>query len=314
MSATEIKPLRISSLRSCPRMAAYEGMGTPGREPYDRERRILFSGHRIGRDYLDMLEEGAGIPIIREKKVEWEYGIGHEDGFIPSTGTVLEILSSASPDGMMRSKLLQLVLYMEHDEEATNGALLMVDPRDYTETRVIIMKGDERYQELLGEARARIEQIRAWRETGELPARVCGSPKDGQAWFCRHTETCVADWVPEDVPAYDGDAAEKVLELTQRWHSLKLQEVTHKTAASDVEAERKQIERELGTLLPPGERKVGPYVVKRSPRHRQNFALKRAQMDSRIPIDLLDEFTSESHWDVYSVEAVGGADWGDTPF
>jgi hypothetical protein len=335
-----VRPLRISSLRICTRMTVYYGLGTPARERYEKERRVLFSGHRIGHDYLTMMASPAHeeprliwvasgpdewvIPrsllaereedatIWAEVPVQWEFGVGHIDAFLPGTGTALEILSSASASGqMVHSKLLQLTLYILNYPAAERGELLIVDPRDYSEERVIIETSDRKFAALREEALDRVEQLHRWRSTGELPPRVCRHPRDSETWWCRVSETCFADWEEPIIPLVADEDAAAV--LARKWVELKEREADPKAKIEALIEDRKAVEEELATLVAPGVSIAREFRINRSPRSRRNFKMKLAELDSRFPDELLSEFSSESSWDVYTIDRVGTEDFGEDP-
>lgn len=336
-----MKPLRISSLRTCPRMTAYYALETPARARRPAEERILFSGHRIGRDRLLILAEARSlrvwddadqhwwIPpelrapsreeagIIAEKQVTWELGIGHEDAYLPADGgSVLEILSSSSASASMaHSKLLQLVLYMHYDQdEPQAGALLIVDPRDYSDETIVVARGSARFRALEEEALARVEEIRAWRSSGELPARVCRTPHDSETWWCRVVETCFEGW-EEPAPAEElpAEVVEEAAELAERWNLLKLREQEPAARLKSLQEERKGVESELANLAPAGESAARGWRINRSVRHKDTFKLKLAEEDSRIPLELLGEFTRRTEFSVWTIE--GAPDPGEeAPF
>lgn len=317
MTAVAVPSMRMSTIRDCPRRAIAEATGQPARELYDREHRIMYSGKVIGQSWLDMWQEShPGETVIREKKVAHEFGVGHEDGFIVSSGTVLEILSSAhASSAMVHSKLLQLTLYIEHDPDATGGVLLIVDPRDYSDERVILVKGTDKYVTLVEEAMTRMAQVREWSTTGELPDRVCSKPSEARSHFCRSAEWCFEGWEP---PAHEEITDETVHELVARDYHAREKEREVKATLKVIEEERKQIEAELADHVDAGEWQVSGYVVKRSDRTRRSFKLALAEEDSRIPGDLLDEFTNVSNYTVWTIDqalaATGDVDYGDVPF
>lgn len=227
MAVATARPLlRWSSVRDCPRKAIFEATKAPARERTDKEQRILFRGKRIGRDYAEILslkhnsrdehrkfirarnrseESGGGYygagKVWCEKKIVWPLGVGHADVWLPATGTLVEVLSSAhaTPQNA-HSKKLQLAGYMEHDPEARNGVVVVLDPNDMSETRHIVSKHDEQYASLVEEMRARIRQVQAWDADGTLPPRVCTKPSDARGHFCVYAEVCFDGWTAPERP------------------------------------------------------------------------------------------------------------------
>lgn len=251
MTETVARPLlRWSAVRDCPRKAIYEATGAPSRERTDREHRILFRGRRIGRDYAEILslkhnarddhrkfirnrnrseETGGGYygagKVWCEKKIVWPLGVGHADIWLPETGTLVEVLSSAhaSPQNV-HSKKLQLVGYMEHDPEARNGVLVVLDPNDLSETRHLVSRHDEQYAGLVAEMRARIEQVQQWDSTGEPPARVCEKPSDARSHFCVYAEHCFDGWEAPESPKVE---TQSVVSLARQLYEVGRLKASH---------------------------------------------------------------------------------------
>lgn len=316
MSTRTAVSLRLSTVRDCPLRAVYEATGADARDLSEKERRILWSGRRIGDDFLSMLEAGGVGPIEREVKIPWAHGIGHADGWIAETRTLLEVLSSAhATDAMVDSKLVQLVLYMEHKDDCENGALLIVDPRDYSDERVIVTKGSAEYEKLQTVANERLAAIDKWAATGELPE--CTG--QANAWFCRFDECPCKQPKPPLDEVDTAEARETVLAFAQAKAAEK-----EAQAALDMAKERRlNVQAVLeGLALPVGTVKVGPYELQRI--HyagRRTFNLPLAEKDSRLPDELLAEFVKQGDpYDVFKVKKVDaqpalvGDDFGEVPF
>jgi hypothetical protein len=255
--------LRWSSVRACPRKAVYEWENAPARERTDREERILFRGKSIGRDYASFLVARYGADAIEaERKVEWALGIGHIDIYVKETKTAIEVLSSAhATDAMVQSKLLQLTGYMEHDPDVDNGALVVLNPSDFTEDRYLVNKDSDAYAELVAEMNDRIAQVLAWNETGETPARVCSKPSDAWGQFCLHADHCFEGWQPPEEA--DVVADPRVRELAIELYLAKRAETEAKKLVGEAEEKRKAVQEQLAEHLEPGEYEIGSLTVKR---------------------------------------------------
>jgi hypothetical protein len=311
-------PLRASSTADCARKAAFEGSAAPDREWTDREQRILYRGRSLGRDYADWLEAKYGVTAVeREVKVEWKFGIGHIDVFLWPTLTVIEVLSTKhATDTMIHRKLLQTVLYMEHYEPALNGCLIVLDPGDFTEERFPVAKETEAYEHLVEEVINRIEQLEAWRDGGDLPARVCRRPSEAVGHFCRYADTCFADWEPDPLPVFD--RPEVVVQAADVWRA-KEAELAIKWQLADLEAERKAKEQVLAELLDgqPKEGVAGPYRIRRTDVQRKpTLDVKRAELAGVLNTELLGEFmrpgAAYTTWAVDRHEgAPGDVDYGE---
>lgn len=325
---TDVKPMRWSSVRDCPRKAIFEATDAPARERTLREDRQLYRGRSVGHDWVVAVatekmwkvwvdsgptywlppdlaaatEDEADA--IAELRVQWEMGVGHADLYIRETDTVIEVLSSHDPTGdQIRSKLLQARGYARAID-ASNIALIIVDPATLDEQRVIVTDKSPQWDDLAHECDERIAQVTGWRDNGTLPDRVCAKP--GEAWghFCMYAAHCFDDWTPPDAETIESEDAQQ-LAIRLAHVKAKRREIT----SSDklLEAEQKEIQGELVDLVPAGEWQVGGYLVKRSDRTRQSFKLTSAQEDSRFPTLLLDEFTSVSQYTVWDVEKNGPA-------
>jgi hypothetical protein len=149
----------------------------------------------------------------------------------------------------------------------------------------------------------------------ELPDRVCGKPSDGIGRFCPFIDHCFEGWTPPTVEELRAD--EELIARTARLHELKRRRQALSQEDTTLEKECKEIQADLDEVLAEGDVRevlIGGYLVKRSPRTRENFSLKKAR--ASVPADILDPFTSHSHFTVYDVEktadAVPAPDrWGD---
>lgn len=313
-------PLRWSSARDCARKAVLE-TGPADRELYDREQRILWRGRDVGETYGRWLKAKFGANAVwREVKVPWEFGIGHMDIFLRPTRTAIEVLSSArASDSMLHSKRVQLALYMDRYKSARNGCLVVLDPADLSEERWMIGKDTSVYRELLEEVEERIASLRRWRETGELPDRVCSKPSDAQGHFCRHADTCFAGWEPDPLPAVDRP---EVVQAADRVATLKFAEAQLKGAYAEAKQVRMGAQLELAALLEGQPREVlaGPFRIKRTdvnPKPKLDW--KRAEGAGALNLELLAEFmepsTPYTKWAVERHEgAPGDVDYGEEPF
>jgi hypothetical protein len=285
--------LRWSSVRACPRKAVYEATGAPARERTDKEARILFRGKSIGRDYASFLTARYGVDAIEaERKVVWPLGIGHIDVYLKETKTAIEVLSSAhASDAMVQSKLLQLCGYMEHDPEVDNGMLVVLNPSDFWEERFPVNKDTAAYQELVAEMQARIDKVLAWRDTGEIPGRVCGKPSDAWGHFCLHADHCFEGWVkPELVPNEDP----LVHELSIGLYRAKQDEHAAKERVTEAEEKRKAIQAQLAEHLEEGEHEVGSLTIRRSVVNRKpTLDLKKALLAGAVDPAAIEPYMKE---------------------
>lgn len=303
--------VRWSSARVCARKAVYEAQDAPARDPSDKERRIMYRGKSLGRDYTIFvatannlkIEVGSGpswwVPpelrwdlatslsgedagIVAEKPVRWELGVGHADLFITETGTTVEVLSSAHADSQVDSKLLQLAKYIQADPDAKNGVLVILNPADFTEERIIVNPTSKAFQEYVARADERVEQVRAGL-AGDLPDRVCRRYTDSYGRFCRHADHCFDGYQIPETPVVDDPVTE---ELVLRLYELRRQEREANGEAKLLESERKQTEQRLADLLEPGEHIVGTIKVTRTVvAARESFDLRAARLAGYEPPD-----------------------------
>lgn len=330
---TELRPARLSSLKECPRMVAYQMTGAPARDRTDREARWLYRGRALGRDYLIWLGATHGkiwaasgqhywIPphlradgpdtaaVLAEVPVPWELGVGHIDGFLPGSGTAIEILSSAQAGTeQIYSKTLQLTAYLEHYPAATGGLLVVLNPSDFSEERFPVARGTDAYKALAEEVQDRIGQVLAWKKTGTMPSRVCRKPNDAIGHFCLHAETCFDGW--EEPPLEEIDAL-SARETVQRFYLAKQAERAAASVSAALEEERKAIQAEMEDL--PGladtdtSLKVGPFKVKRTPVQRAPVLdVKKAELAGALSTEALADYmkpgASYATWYVERVEA-----------
>lgn len=302
----------------------FEATDAPARERSDRERRILFRGRELEDSYARMLAAEHGIKvvrhgepgwrqarIVRQYRVPWPLGIGHADIFLRDTQSFVEVLSSAHADtGRRRTKLMQAVGYREHAKDVASGpvALVILDPADFSEERIVVSPDSTLYEELREEMEERVRQVLAWRDEGTLPERVCGKPADAIGHFCLHAGHCFDGWEPEPL-AEPADVA-AVTEIAKQWLDAKRQEDQFKELAKPFYNERKTLEAQLADLIEPGTWQAGQFEVTRSHVVRNSFQLGRAELDSRFPDELLAEFTKTSEHDRFAIAptAAGSSD------
>ncbi len=331
--------LRWSSVRDCARKSVYEATGIEGRERTLNEERQLYRGRSVGHDWViavatekmwkvwidsgpthwlppDLLaaseDEAAAIAELR---VQWEMGVGHADLYIRETDTIVEVLSSANPTGdMVRSKLIQARGYARA-VDASNLALIIVNPATLEEERVIVTQGSPQWDDLAVECDERLAKVLAWRDTGTLPERACAKPSEAWSHFCVFAKHCFDDtplWAPPEPGQIDSDQAHT---LAERLNDLKAQRRDLSSADKRLEEDQREIQAELDPLMPAaGEWQAGGYRVKRSDRTRKSFKLTLAEEDSRFADELLADFTSVSAYTVWDVEQTGPAaveDFGD---
>lgn len=318
MTTTAKPRLRWSSARVCARRAVYEGTAAPARERTDREARILFRGTRIGQDYADWLERQHPGKVHREVEVEWGWGTGHIDIQLdgPEGPVAIEVLSSKwATDHTIRAKLRQLVGYMEISVRGyVQGVLVILDPGDFSEDRIIVNPSSDLYAALAAEAGQVLAAIKRWDDTGELPARVCAKPDQGEAYMCVHAGHCFDGWEPE--PAATIDRPE-VVSWAGRWAAAKQLEREAAAVVKRLEDERKAIEAEADELdIPVGESHAGPWAIKRT------HVARRPTLDTRkveaagipIPDHCWKPGATYTRWTVERADETGPVDYGTVPF
>jgi hypothetical protein len=208
---------------------------------------------------------------------------------VKATKTAIEVLSSANAtDAMIHSKLLQVVGYTENDPEVDNCALVILNPSDFTEDNYLVSKDTDAYRELAAEVHERIAQVLAWRDTGELPARVCSKPSDAWGHFCLHADHCFEGWVkPELIPNEDP----LVHELSIGLYRAKQDEHAAKERVTEAEEKRKAIQAQLADHLDEGEHEVGSLTIKRSVVNRKpSLDLKKALLAGAVDPDAIEPY------------------------
>jgi hypothetical protein len=327
MTAVEAPMLRWSSVRDCPRKAVYEATGAPHRERTRKEERQLWRGRQVGHEYvLAVARESqrtvhvcSGVDftlpypdvraadedtadILAELPVRWELGVGHADAYIRDIDTVLEILSSQHATGdMIHSKLLQAVGYARQLDAAA-VAVRVVDPATLEDEQVVVTRSSGKWDDLMQEVEDRVAQVLAWRDLDELPGRVCRTPQDSWSHFCQYAGHCFQDWEPAFAEELQSEEAQQ---LAIRLAHVKAKRREIGTSDKLLETEQKEIQTQLGSYVPAGEWQVGGYLVKRSDRVRNSFKLGLAQEDSRLPDELLAEFTTQSEFTVWDIAKTG---------
>lgn len=318
--ATATAPrMRWSSARVCARKAIYEATGAPARDRTDREERILFRGKSLGTDYADWLERQHGAASVeREVAVQWEFGTGHIDIVLhtPDGPACIEVLSSAhATDRVRDSKLRQLVGYMRHYPGADTGALVILNPSDFSEDRVVIHRHSALWNELEADVHRIVDRLDLWAKTGDMPDRVCPRPKSGEAWMCPHAAHCFDGWEPPDTDVIDRP---DVVEWAARWETVKRAEREAASIVKRLEDERKTIEAEADDLdIPAGEHHAGPYTIKRTHVVRQPTvdAKKVKAALAHVPDDWWKPGSEYDRWAIERADTTAPVDYGDdAPF
>ncbi|HSX23182.1 MAG TPA: hypothetical protein VLE97_10465, partial [Gaiellaceae bacterium] len=167
-------------------------------------------------------------------------------------------------DEMRRSKLLQAVGYTEHHPGAENCALVVIDPSDFTQERIVLVKHSRLYQELLAEMEDRIVQLAKWADEGTMPPRVCSKPSEARGHFCMHAAHCFEGWA--EPPLEQIAADENLVDAVTEFDIVK--RARAELARDDKALERRQ--KEVQALiedaeLPVGVKvQVGPFAVTRT--------------------------------------------------
>lgn len=341
MTTVASPSLRWSSVRDCPRKAVFEATDAPARERTLAEERQMFRGRSVGHDFVVALatanrwkvrvdsgpdywlppelrlrdgDDPDEVHAVAELKVAWELGTGHADLYVIETDTVVEVLSSQSAGAdQIHSKLLQARGYARAID-AQSIALAVVDPATLEEDRIVVTSSSPQWETLSQECDERIAQVLQWRDSGTLPARVCGKPSDAWGHFCAYAAHCFEGWTPDPLAVLDDP---QVHELAVRLAHVKAKRREIGSTDKELEAEQKLIQTSLAESVDPGVYQVGRVKLGRSIRSRDSFKLALAKEDSRLPADVLEEFTGVSDYEIWTAEILDQAaevDYGSSPF
>lgn len=337
--------LRASSLRDCPRKAVYEACGAPARPRSNREERFLWRGKTIGHDYIVFLANSNGwkvwidsgpdywLPpelradtigdaqIVAEQRIDWGLGTGHADAYLTETKTIIECLSSANAgDDLIRSKLLQAVLYTEHHPTATHCRVVVIDPSDFSEEQIVLDPRSKTYAELRDEVENRIALVAMHlRDPSIELARVCSKPSDAIGHFCQFAEHCFQLWEPPPLEVL-ADDVELTLALAEFAEAKRLRK---QIAADDKVAKQRQDDAQAvieAADLPSGrDVLVGPFKVRRTAVQRKpTLDWERAEMAGALEPGMLAEFFRPgASYSTYKAERVdmSGDEYGEeVPF
>jgi hypothetical protein len=183
----------------CPRMASYALRGTEPHEPSDRTRRLFARGRQLGEWMGQRFQHKYGADnVILEKPVLWPangdlpLGELHTDIYVKPERMAVEVKSSAQPESLIDSALMQLAGEVHFDPDADKGLLAIVDPNDLDELLMPFTLTDK-WRDKVEDVAA---QVAAAGTTGELPDRVCAKPSDGHSRFCPFIDVCFEGWQP----------------------------------------------------------------------------------------------------------------------
>lgn len=306
MAAVAGRPLlearsRWSHACKCPRMGAYGLLGVDPADPNERQQGLMRRGRMLGADrYERYVARYGDHDVVAEQPVPWPAGVLHPDIYIRSKKLVVEVKSSASPDSIVEDAIVQCAGQVYWHPEATAGLVEVVSPIDLQVVAEIPVLLNDEWRERLDEIAASV--VRAGMTQGrDLPDRVCKRPSDGIGRFCPFIEHCFAGWEPPTVEELKAD--EELLARVARLAELKRRRKALAAEDKPLEDECKEIQEDLDGVLGARDLReviVGGYLVKRSPRTRESFSLKKAR--ASVPADILDPFTSVSRFTVYEVE------------
>lgn len=302
----------------------------------------MYRGRSLGRDYVVFLATASGktihvdsgpdywVPpelrapsrvaagIIAELRIEWPLGIGHADAFIVETGTIVEVLSSAhASEEMTHSKLLQAAGYMAHYEPAKNLALIVLNPSDFSEEKIVVAPGSRRYTDLMDEVDARLITLDAWRRDDTIPNRVCRKPSEARGRFCLHAEFCFQDWEP--TPVEELAAAPDVVEAVQTFATVKAHRARLASEDRALETQQKEAQAVLEQAELPADVLVAGYHVTRTDVQRKpTFQWENAEGAGVFNPDAYPEFfKAGAAYSTFKVEETADAetpDYGEVPF
>jgi CRISPR/Cas system-associated exonuclease Cas4 (RecB family) len=257
---------RWSAARDCPRKAVYGAVGAPAREWTENEEWVLASGRMWGRAYADWLEQKHGVENVqRERPVVMPIGVGHCDVYLRPTRTMIEVVSSSAPAGLIDGKALQLCGYMHYDPEAADlGLVVVIDPRNPGDRDEIPVRLTDEMRE---EVEARVWQVKHGLEGGTMPPRVCKKPSDARGHWCPFAETCFDGWEPEPLHELNDPV---VMDLAAAWIAHKAKEREAKQRADEAEADRKDVEAQLAAAgVEEGGHVAGAFTLERTIVRRQ---------------------------------------------
>lgn len=236
---------RWSQAVRCPRMGA---MGLRGSTPEDVDETTLGyfqRGHQLGAWMLDRFVRQYGADdVVAEKPVAWPAGIAHTDFFVKSQKLAVEVKSAADPRPL-DYHLRQLAGEVEFDPDATQGALIIVNPSNlFVRTLPMPVVPDDLRDEV-HEIAATV--ARAADPSSPLPDRTCVRPSDAMSKMCPFATECFQDWVAPDPVEIADDVALLValhLELDEEYK----QATTH---VADVKSRRDVVRAELAKTIEP---------------------------------------------------------------
>lgn len=246
----------------CPRMGAYSLRGATPEPPDEYQLGYFRRGKQLENDVYESLAlEFGADDLIRHKPIPWPGGIAHGDIFICSLGRSIEVKSLADPRPL-DYHLMQLAGQILFDEDATDGALCVVNPsnlqRRWYPMPVVTDELAERVH-----ATAQAVALSA-DPSSPLPPRVCGRPSDAQSHMCPFSGDCFAGWVAPDPVELEPDVALLVSQHAELDDELKQAKETVK----DIEERRSVVREELGKTIEPAREYLNrddELVVRRTP-------------------------------------------------
>ena len=268
-STDDLTGPRWSAAAVCPRRCVYGGTGAPAGptpdwlEPYYRR------GKALERIVLDELDAETGQPTQRQVFVPWPaeapVGEGHGDGYEPHTGTMVEVVTNASGDLPAR-KALQVAGYALNHPEAKNALVVSLAPQPWQKNVYPIdLEG------LYPQVREIEDKVLLGLADpdGNLPHRVCRTPRDGPAMFCPYVDHCFEGWEwPGLDDLLDGD------DILFRLADAVDARAEANAAAKEADKEVKALQQDMEPLVPANEECLARGIqVKRTEYETSSFSL-----------------------------------------
>ncbi len=318
--ATATKPRlearsRLSYVARCPRMAALALLGAEPRPATEQERRYWIRGKQIGKYVVEQLQAKYGADdVVAEKTIPWPAGLGHADAYIRSEQLLVEAKSrmTMTPTD---DDLLQLAAYLRFDEEASHGALILVNPSSLEERALPVFLTDE----LRDEVDDRVDEVVQAAKTRVLPNCVCDTPSGCRNKQCHYTELAWEGWTPPPPEPLDADAKALVgalYQVEQRVRAMK------ETAAAEV-SERDELRERVRELIEPDREYAADGIRLKliSVKPRETFDVKTAIKAGVLSEELIEPFrkvgSPSYRWQVEgdpNLSSFLAADYGEVPF
>lgn len=217
---TVLTGTRLSELSRCSRMCALRAIGAPAGDIDPVWERYFARGNLFEfYVYQQYAAEHGKENVQRQIPIPWPLGEGHADLLIVPRDELIEVKSTATPDGPIFDMAVMQVRLYKHFSGHKRAGVYLVNPSDLKREDFIPVKVSSSDEDEIVELVRSVERA-VETDGAELPACVCDGPGACRRLGCQFTDVAWDGWEqPEPTPLDDSDG--EVAALVQSLYELK---------------------------------------------------------------------------------------------